>query len=56
MIIGAPARVIRALEPAQVEAMGSGAKFYARERFAFQKGSEADRLRSWQSVAPVAES
>ena len=29
MIIGAPARVIRALEPAQVEAMGSGAKFCA---------------------------
>jgi carbonic anhydrase/acetyltransferase-like protein (isoleucine patch superfamily) len=28
LIIGAPARVIRALDPAQVTAMGSAAKFY----------------------------
>ena len=29
LILGAPARVVRTLDPAQVEAMGSAAKFYA---------------------------
>jgi carbonic anhydrase/acetyltransferase-like protein (isoleucine patch superfamily) len=29
LVIGAPARVIRALDPAQVTAMGSAARFYA---------------------------
>jgi carbonic anhydrase/acetyltransferase-like protein (isoleucine patch superfamily) len=38
MIIGAPARVIRTLEPAQVEAMGSAARFYAGNGPRFKKG------------------
>src|SRR6202795_3405455 len=38
LIIGAPARVIRALEPAQVAAMGSAAKFYAINGPRFKKG------------------
>jgi carbonic anhydrase/acetyltransferase-like protein (isoleucine patch superfamily) len=38
MIIGAPARVIRTLEPAQVEAMGSGAKSYVANGSRFKKG------------------
>ena len=38
LIIGAPARVIRTLEPAQVEAMGSAAKFYAGNGPRFKKG------------------
>jgi carbonic anhydrase/acetyltransferase-like protein (isoleucine patch superfamily) len=38
LIIGAPARVIRALDPAQVEAMGSAAKFYAGNGPRFKKG------------------
>jgi carbonic anhydrase/acetyltransferase-like protein (isoleucine patch superfamily) len=38
MIVGAPARAIRTLEPAQVETMGSGAKFYAANGLRFKKG------------------
>jgi carbonic anhydrase/acetyltransferase-like protein (isoleucine patch superfamily) len=38
LIIGAPARVIRTLEPAQVERMGSAAKFYAANGPRFKKG------------------
>jgi carbonic anhydrase/acetyltransferase-like protein (isoleucine patch superfamily) len=38
LIIGAPARVIRTLEPAQVAAMGSAAKFYAINGPRFTKG------------------
>src|SRR3954462_6460828 len=38
LIIGAPARVIRALEPAQVAAMGSAAKFYVGNGPRFKKG------------------
>jgi carbonic anhydrase/acetyltransferase-like protein (isoleucine patch superfamily) len=38
LIIGAPARVIRTLEPAQVAAMGSAAKFYAANGPRFKKG------------------
>ena len=38
LIIGSPARVIRTLEPAQVEAMGGAAKFYAMNGPRFKKG------------------
>jgi carbonic anhydrase/acetyltransferase-like protein (isoleucine patch superfamily) len=38
LIIGAPARVIRALEPAQVTAMGSAAKFYVGNGPRYKKG------------------
>ncbi|WP_439925881.1 gamma carbonic anhydrase family protein [Nitrobacter sp. JJSN] len=38
MIVGAPARAIRTLEPAQAEAMRSGAKFYAANGLRFKKG------------------
>ncbi len=38
LIIGAPARVIRTLEPAQVTAMGSAAKFYVGNGPRFKKG------------------
>jgi carbonic anhydrase/acetyltransferase-like protein (isoleucine patch superfamily) len=38
LIIGAPARVIRTLDPAQVEAMGSAARFYAQNGPRFAKG------------------
>ena len=38
LIIGAPARVIRALEPAQVTAMGSAARFYVINGSRFKKG------------------
>ena len=38
LIIGAPARVIRTLEPAQVAAMGSAAKFYVANGPRFKKG------------------
>src|ERR1700685_3195480 len=38
LIIGAPARVIRTLDPAQVEKMGSAAKFYAGNGPRFKKG------------------
>jgi carbonic anhydrase/acetyltransferase-like protein (isoleucine patch superfamily) len=38
LIIGAPARVIRTLEPAQVTAMGSAAKFYAGNGPRFKNG------------------
>jgi carbonic anhydrase/acetyltransferase-like protein (isoleucine patch superfamily) len=38
LIIGAPARVIRTLEPAQVERMGSAARFYAANGPRFTKG------------------
>ena len=38
LIIGAPARVIRALEPAQVAAMGSAAKFYVANGPRFKNG------------------
>src|SRR6266705_1612776 len=38
LIIGAPARVIRTLEPAQVAAMGSAAKFYVGNGPRFRKG------------------
>ena len=38
LIIGSPARVIRTLEPAQVAAMGSAAKFYAANGPRFKKG------------------
>jgi carbonic anhydrase/acetyltransferase-like protein (isoleucine patch superfamily) len=38
LIIGAPARVIRTLDPAQVERMGSAAKFYVANGPRFKKG------------------
>jgi carbonic anhydrase/acetyltransferase-like protein (isoleucine patch superfamily) len=38
LIIGAPARVIRTLDPAQVAAMGSAAKFYVGNGPRFKKG------------------
>ena len=38
LIIGAPARVIRALDPAQVEAMGTAARFYVSNGSRFKKG------------------
>ncbi len=38
LIIGAPARVIRTLEPAQVAAMGGAAKFYVGNAPRFKKG------------------
>ena len=38
LIIGAPARVIRALEPAQVEKMGGAARSYMRNGPRFKKG------------------
>ena len=38
LIIGAPARVVRTLEPAQVEAMSSAAKFYVANGQRFKKG------------------
>jgi carbonic anhydrase/acetyltransferase-like protein (isoleucine patch superfamily) len=38
LIIGAPARVIRTLDPAQIEAMGSAARFYAANGPRFAKG------------------
>src|SRR6266513_3072009 len=38
LIIGSPARVIRTLEPAQVAAMGSAAKFYVGNGPRFKKG------------------
>ncbi len=38
LIIGAPARVIRTLEPAQVAAMGSSARFYVGNGSRFKKG------------------
>src|SRR3981189_3304978 len=37
LIIGAPARVIRTLEPAQVTAMGSAARFYVSNASRFKK-------------------
>jgi carbonic anhydrase/acetyltransferase-like protein (isoleucine patch superfamily) len=38
LILGAPARVVRSLDPAQVAAMGSAAKFYASNGPRFKKG------------------
>jgi len=38
LIIGAPARVIRALEPAQVEQMGDNARFYMANGPRYKKG------------------
>jgi carbonic anhydrase/acetyltransferase-like protein (isoleucine patch superfamily) len=38
LIIGAPARVIRTLDAAQIEAMGSAARFYAANGPRFAKG------------------
>src|ERR1700716_949518 len=38
LILGAPARVIRTLDPAQVTAMGSAAKFYVSNGARFKKG------------------
>jgi carbonic anhydrase/acetyltransferase-like protein (isoleucine patch superfamily) len=38
LIIGAPARVIRTLEPTQVERMGSAARFYVGNGPRFKKG------------------
>jgi carbonic anhydrase/acetyltransferase-like protein (isoleucine patch superfamily) len=38
LIIGAPARVIRTFEPAQVAAMGGPAKFYVGNAPRFKKG------------------
>src|SRR5579871_5766312 len=38
LIIGAPARVIRSLDPAQVDRMGSAAKFYVANGPRFKKG------------------
>jgi carbonic anhydrase/acetyltransferase-like protein (isoleucine patch superfamily) len=38
LIIGAPARVMRALDPVQVERMGSAAKFYVANGPRFKKG------------------
>ena len=38
LIVGTPARAIRALEPAQIEALGNGAKFYAENGLRFKKG------------------
>jgi hypothetical protein len=36
--LGAPARVVRTLDPAQVAAMGSAAKFYAGNGPRFKNG------------------
>ena len=44
LIIGAPARVIRTLDPAQVAKMGGAAKSYSAQRSALQKRPEEDRL------------
>jgi carbonic anhydrase/acetyltransferase-like protein (isoleucine patch superfamily) len=38
LIIGAPARVIRTLEPTQVERMGSATRFYVGNGPRFKKG------------------
>src|SRR3954470_13291777 len=38
LIIGSPARVIRTLEPAQVQAMGSAARFYVGNGARYEKG------------------
>jgi carbonic anhydrase/acetyltransferase-like protein (isoleucine patch superfamily) len=38
LIIGAPARVIRTLKPAQVASMGNAAKFYVGNASRFRKG------------------
>src|SRR5205807_3993737 len=38
LIIGAPARVIRTLEPAQVDKMGSAARFYVANGARYRKG------------------
>ena len=38
LIVGAPARAIRALESSEIETMGSGAKSYAANGLRFQKG------------------
>jgi len=38
LIIGAPARVIRTLEPAQAAAMGNAARFYVANGPRFKKG------------------
>jgi carbonic anhydrase/acetyltransferase-like protein (isoleucine patch superfamily) len=38
LIIGAPARAVRTLEPAQIEAMRGGAKFYVANGSRFKKG------------------
>jgi carbonic anhydrase/acetyltransferase-like protein (isoleucine patch superfamily) len=38
LIIGAPARVIRTLEPAQAAAMGSAAKFYVANGSRYKNG------------------
>jgi carbonic anhydrase/acetyltransferase-like protein (isoleucine patch superfamily) len=38
LIVGAPARVVRTLDPAQVEAMGSAAQFYVGNGPRFKKG------------------
>src|ERR1700741_1648172 len=38
LVIGAPARVIRTLDPAQVEKMGSAARFYQLNGPRFEKG------------------
>jgi carbonic anhydrase/acetyltransferase-like protein (isoleucine patch superfamily) len=38
LILGAPARVIRTLDPAQIAAMGSAAKFYVGNGPRFKNG------------------
>ncbi len=38
LIVGAPARAIRTLEPSEIETMGSGAKAYAANGLRFRKG------------------
>ncbi len=48
MIIGAPARVIRTLGACTGRSDGKRREILRRERTAFQKGSEADRLSFWR--------
>jgi carbonic anhydrase/acetyltransferase-like protein (isoleucine patch superfamily) len=38
LILGAPARVVRALDPAQVAAIGSAARFYVANGPRFKNG------------------
>ena len=52
LIIGAPARVIRTLDPAQVEKMGGAARSYMRQRTAVQKRPEENRLRTASAQLP----
>ena len=56
LIIGAPARVIRTLDPAQVAKMGRGREILCQQRPAIQEGPEEDRLRALRSDAFSSES